>query len=119
MPSDNAFFVPSAPGEYKVAYEIRLPERTLHAQTAFVARQTGVEADDVSTNEALLRDMARITGGQFLTLDEYSKLKSLLVSAELPKKTETMPLSSHWSLYALFARCASLLWWARRRIGLG
>ena len=114
----NAFFVPSAPGEYKVEYEIRLPERTLHAQTAFVARQTGVEADDVSFNEALLRDMARITGGQFLTLQEYSSLKTLPVSSELPKKTETMPLSSHWILYALFALCASLLWWARRRIGL-
>ena len=114
----NAFFVSPIPGEYKVAYEIRLPERTLHAQTAFVARQTGVEADDVSTNEALLRDMARITGGQFLTLDEYSNLKSLPVSPELPKKIETMPLSSHWPLYALFALFASLLWWARRRIGL-
>ena len=114
----NAFFVPSTPGEYKVEYEIRLPERTLHAQTAFVARQTGVEADDVSYNEALLRDMARITGGQFLPLQEYSTLKSLPVSPELPMKTETMPLSSHWLLYLLFALCASLLWWARRRIGL-
>ncbi|MBQ9366283.1 MAG: VWA domain-containing protein [Victivallales bacterium] len=114
----NAFFVPSIPGEYKVEYEIRLPERTLHAQTAFVARQTGVEADDVSYNEALLRDMARITGGQFLPLQDYSTLKSLPVSPELPMKTETMPLSSHWLPYLLFALCASLLWWARRRIGL-
>ncbi len=114
----NAFFVPSTPGEYKVEYEIRLPERALHAQTAFVARQTGVEADDVSYNEALLRDMARITGGQFLPLQEYGTLKSLPVSPELPMKTETMPLSAHWPLYLLFALCASLLWWARRRIGL-
>ena len=114
----NAFFVPTVPGEYKVAYEIRLPERTLHAQTAFVARQTGVEADDVSANEALLRDMARITGGQYLALEEYRSLKALPVSSELPKKTETTPLSSHWPLYILFALCASLLWWARRRIGL-
>ncbi len=114
----NAFFVPSTPGEYKVNYEIRLPERTLHAQTAFVARQIGVETDDVSYNEALLRDMARITGGRFLTVEDYGKLNALPVSSELPKRTETMPLSAYWPLYAIFALCASLLWWARRRIGL-
>ena len=101
----NAFFVPYIPGEYKVNYEIRLPERMLHAQTAFVARQIGVEADDVSYNEALLRDMARIAGGRFFTVEEYGKLSALPVSSELPKRTETMPLSSYWPLYALFAMC--------------
>lgn len=114
----TAAFTPAEAGEYQVHYEVRLPQRVLKAHASFVARQIGPEAKDVTFNEALLRDISRISGGRYFTPSDYLNATSFPISRNIPMKETTMPLASSWWLFAIIAGVSASLWWARRRIGL-
>lgn len=112
-------FLPTQPGEHQVHYEIRLPEQPLlETGTSFVARQSGVEAEDTTYNEALLRDIARVSGGGYFTPAEFSRARRLPLATTVPMQMQTHPLASSWLLFAVLTASLLLLWWARRRIGL-
>lgn len=112
----SAPYIPPEAGEYHATTEIKLGERTLTHESWFIARQTGIENDDVSYNEGLLRDISRISGGLFFAADDASG--EVPVSHNVPVMTERGPLASSWLLLGIFALASSLLWWMRRRIGL-
>jgi hypothetical protein len=68
-------------------------------------------------NEALLRDVARITGGRYFAYGEFEAGKVPL-SANIPASTSTRHLASTWVMAAVFAGAAILLCLFRRRFGL-
>ena len=114
----TAFFTPDEPGGYTVTFVAAVDGRELTLQTAFAARFNSPELLDVQPNEALLRDVARITGGTFFTPKDLAAATSLPLSARLPMEESVIPLVSPWWLLAVFTLATGLLWWFRRRIGL-
>jgi hypothetical protein len=115
----TALYIPTQPGEHQVLYEVRLPEQPLlESGTSFVARQSGIEAEDSSFNEALLRDIARVSGGDFFTPEEFRRARRVPLATSIPMRTTTRPLASSWLLFAVLSGALLLLWWSRRRIGL-
>ena len=114
----TAFFTPDEPGGYTVNFVAAVDGRELTLQTAFAARFTSPELLDTKANEALLRDVARITGGTFFTPETLASATSFPLSTRLPMEESIIPLVSPWWLLAVFALSTALLWWFRRRIGL-
>jgi len=115
----TALYIPTQPGEHQVLYEVRLPEQPLLASgTSFVARQSGVEAEDTAFNEALLRDIARVSGGEYFAPEEFRRARRVPLSSSVPMQTTTRPIASSWLLFAVLTGALLLLWWSRRRIGL-
>ena len=114
----TAFYTPEEAGGYTVNFVAAVDGRELTLQTAFAARFTSPELLDTQSNEALLRDVARITGGSFFTPKDLATATSLPLSARLPMEESVIPLFSPWWLLSIFTLSTGLLWWFRRRIGL-
>ncbi len=113
----SALMYPEVEGEYRVQYSIALPGRTLSREAFFVAAPAGREMEKTAFNEALLRDVARITGGRYFAYGEFEAGKVPL-SANIPASTSTRHLASTWVMAAVFAGAAILLCLFRRRFGL-
>jgi hypothetical protein len=115
----SALYIPTLPGEHQIHYEVRLPEQPLLSSgCSFLARQSGIEAEECAFNEALLRDIARVSGGLYFTPDEFRRARRLPLSPQVPMRSSSRPLASSWLLFAVLSAAWLLLWWARRRIGL-
>jgi len=104
-------------GEYRVQYSIVLQERELSKEGFFVTSPAGHEMEDTAFNEALLRDVARITGGRYFSYGEFAPNK-VPMSSSIPMATSTRHLASTWMLALAFACSATLLCMSRRRYGL-
>ena len=113
----SALLYPDVEGEYRVQYSIALPGRTLSKEAFFVAAPAGREMEVTAFNEALLRDVARITGGRYFAYGEFEAGKVPL-SANIPASTSTRHLASTWAVALVFACSAVLLCLFRRRCGL-
>ncbi len=113
----SAITFPEKHGEYKVSYRIKLPERTLHKESFFMASSGGKEMENTSFDGTLLRDVARISGGRYFNADEYD-MSNIPLSNKVPRVySASYPASSR--LFAvLFVVSALVLCAVRRRLGL-
>lgn len=115
----EAVFYPTDSGEHRVDYEVNLPDSLLLRNAAFIARPIGVETEDTSFNEELLRDLARISHGRYYTPATFlSQGQDLPWSENVPWREDTKPLLPSWLTLLLFAAAATMFWGARRRIGM-
>lgn len=114
----SATTFPEQSGEYRVEYRVVLPQGRHEATAHFVARQTGIEAEDTTYREDNLRDMARLTGGRFLRTDQAASLRELPLASRVPTHRDRFHWTRSWHLFGFLVLLLGLDWFARRRIGL-
>lgn len=115
----TALVFPEQSGEYRVDYRVALPRGRHEATAHFVARQTGIEAEDTTYREDALRDVARLTGGRFLPAEALAAgLGELPLSDRVPTHRSRVYWTRSWLLLGAFVLLLGLDWFARRRIGL-
>ncbi|NLZ64671.1 MAG: VWA domain-containing protein [Lentisphaerae bacterium] len=112
-------YLPPAAGEYRVHYQVKLPEQSFTSESMFLARQSGPEMADTDFNEELLRDIARISQGNYYTPRQFSQgIGHLPLSPRLPQRSSRRPLASSWLLFAAITAAFLAEWAARRHLGL-
>ena len=109
------------PGEYLVTIDI--PDVALNEQppeeTLIVNEVVSRELIDISSDRALLEEIAMVSGGRFVRLHEIGQL-----TEEFAEETETVslheeiPLWSHWTVMVLFCGIAMTEWVTRKLNGL-
>jgi hypothetical protein len=115
----SAMVFPDQSGEYRVDYRVTLPQGHHEATAHFVARQTGIEAEDTTYREDVLRDVARLTGGRFVYAGDISSgLGELPLSSSIPSHRSRIHWTRSWLLFGLLGLLLGADWFARRRIGL-
>ena len=115
----SAPFLPEMPGEYRIQWQVTLPEQNLATETMLLARQTGAEMQNTDYQEETLRDIARISQGKYLTAEEFASGKvDIPLSPKLPQRQSTRPLASSWLLLLLIAAAFTAEWGTRRHLGL-
>lgn len=107
------------PGEYRVDYEIEFPEGERLVHTAyFVARHSGRENEDLRFREHSLRDLARITGGDYFSWNEVDRIDEIKLSAAVPMREDR----TYWTRNFVFLLALLLVfgieWFWRRSLGL-
>ncbi len=113
------FFAPPAPGEYRVDLRARFREgETLEKSAYFLAAPGGVELQSPEYREDVLRDLARVTGGQFHSAEALPRRFQPPVSPRVPVRRERVRWSESWLFLAGLAVTGSAEWFLRRRIGL-
>ena len=74
---------------------------------------------DTDFNEELLRDIARISQGNYYTPRQFSQgIGHLPLSPRLPQRSSRRPLASSWLLFAAITAAFLAEWAARRHLGL-
>ncbi len=112
---------PLEPGSYEVGIEsVGIPANELKARTSFKVepRETG-ELAQLSLNEDLLRQMATLSGGEYLREEQISRLADLLAPMSQGKVVETDTVL--WQSYWWFIPVIVLLtveWIIRKRTGM-
>lgn len=108
-----------ATGEYRLDTTATFPDgEELNRTSFFTATATGPESRDTDFREALLRDLARLTGGTYATYRDPSRILPLALANEIPGTSRRYHWARHWSLLALLFLAAALEWTLRRRHGL-
>ena len=112
-------YVPEEPGEYHARYRIEFAggER-MERDVYFISSPLGEEQEDTRYRESVLRDLARVTGGEFYHYPEAGDLSSLKLSEEVPvRESRVYWANQSWFLVLLFAALFAE-WFFRRRMGL-
>lgn len=106
------------PGEYRVDINAEFPggeslQRTIHfaASSEDLGGETGL-------NESLLRDIARLSGGQYFHWNEIRAVRDLPISSEVPMIRSTLYWARSWPFIILLLIIAAIEWGIRRRYGL-
>ncbi len=115
----RASVVPELPGEYHARYRIDFPDgERLERDAYFISTPQGAEREDTRYLEPVLRDLARITGGEFYHYTEVSRFSSLPLSETIPVRESRNYWANHaWFVLLLFAALVGE-WFFRRRMGL-
>ncbi len=109
------------PGDYEVAVEsAAIAERDAKARTSFKVEplETG-ELTQLSLNEELLRQMAAVTGGEYLREENVDRLVELLAPISQGRVIESDTVL--WQSYWWFVPIVLLLtaeWIIRKRVGM-
>ncbi len=112
-------YTPSLAGEYRVDVRVRLPDgETLEEDAFFLAVPGGIEMQNVEKREDLLRDIARISGGDYRAYHRVEPGFMPAVADSVPLRSETVRWSESWFLLVFLAGTAAAEWYVRRRIGL-
>ncbi len=115
----SADFLPQLPGEYRIRWQVKLPEQNLSRESLLLARQSGKEMQNTEYHEETLRDIARISGGKFFTSKDFlSGRPTLPLSEQLPQRQSSKPLASSWTLLLSICAVFTLQWALRRQHGL-
>ena len=109
---------PEEPGEYRVTYRVTMPGETLAYEARFLARSAGGEQQNTLFQEKRLRDIARITGGEYWGWRDLANVAQIPVSDKIPYTVEHRRWTE--SVFFLVGLIAALMadWYARRRLGL-
>ena len=112
-------FLPGSPGEYKVTYSLSFPDgEALERENFLRVAETGEESIDVSYNERDLRMLAKLTGGDYLKIDELDPGWEPKMAEDLPLRVERISLADNWVFFLVLFLAAGLEWVFRRQAGL-
>ncbi len=112
-------YLPPIPGEYRVRYQAKLAEQSFSCESMFLARQSGPEMANTDFNEELLRDIARISQGQYYSGQQFSQgIGRLPLSPLLPQRASRRPLAASWLLLSAIFAAFLAEWATRRHLGL-
>ena len=109
------------PGAYEVAIEsAAIPSNELKARATFKVepRETG-ELTQLSVNEELLRQVATVSGGQYLREEQIDKLATLLAPMSQGRvvESDTVLWQSYWWFIPLILLLTAE-WIIRKRVGM-
>jgi len=110
---------PQESGEYEVRYAVTYADGEQWEESAYFAvTPSGPEYQDTRFKEGVLRDVARITGGEYRSYDDGMWTDDLPMAAELPFIEQRI----YWTrnLYFFVLLCLPFLieWYRRRLLGL-
>ncbi|HRK35117.1 MAG TPA: hypothetical protein PLJ47_11030 [Candidatus Hydrogenedentes bacterium] len=119
--SYTAGYLPDEEGEFEARLELGDAAPAVETeQVRFTVYSDSVESRFVSADPGLMADIAAITGGKTLSLDELDTLPELLTTFELQSRTEEKRVDA-WDSLQVFSALIALLaveWFVRRRSGL-
>jgi hypothetical protein len=108
-------------GNYRVSIVAPgLTSEALNVHTEFsVVEPDSGEMDQLSCDESLLRKLAEVTGGQYLSEERGDELASLLKPLSRGKiiESDTLVWQSYW-WFGPIVLLLSVEWWLRKRVGL-
>ena len=106
-------------GAWRVDYEAVFPNGERLLRTAwFSAAPMGPEMAETAMREQTLRDIARMTGGRYLSLEEAEDLREIPVASTVPVRSERFHWTRTWPFLLLALALFLFEWWLRRRRGL-
>ena len=109
----------SLPGEYRVNYSVEYEGGEQIDRTAFFAgAYIGEENSDLRFRESELKDLARITGGEYYHYTEVDAIEELSLSSSVPMLRRYHYWTRHFLFMLLFLGVLGYEWFYRRRIGL-
>jgi hypothetical protein len=111
-------FAPEEAGAYSVSASIKFGDETQQMNARFLAARAGVESRQTAYNEELLRNIARISGGQFFRYTELDQIDELPLNPHLPTRLQKHYLGHTWWVMATLLGLLLLDLWTRRRYGL-
>ncbi len=112
-------FRPDEAGEYRVQYRVAMPEgEELTYDAFFIASHHSGERENTAYREDLLRDLARLTGGQFLRYDAAGNLREIPLAEGIPTRETRRYLARNWLFLLLLAAPLFSEWYIRRKLGL-
>ncbi|MCC5790098.1 MAG: VWA domain-containing protein [Opitutales bacterium] len=115
----SAPFTPQEFGEHRLRFRIDLPDgEQLDEEAWFLATPTGREMDDVTYREDVLRDLARLTGGEFYVGEDFRRVEDLPVSERIPVRVEPHFLAHNFILFLFLFLPMLYEWYLRRSHGL-
>ena len=119
---DGVFqFLPDREGFYSVEIELDRNGEKLSDKISFVMSGETAEFDKPLVNPSLLKNIAGITGGQYVILDEAKDLSAIrFENPEVMVRTnkKTFSLWDNWWSYGLLVGFLGIDWWVRRKSGL-
>lgn len=107
------------PGEYRIDYRVSFPDgEELQQEAWFAGAYLGRENTDLTFRERELRDLARVTGGRYLSWREAGGLDTLNLSAAIPVQESRYHWTRNLTFLLLLLAFAGSEWIIRRRVGL-
>lgn len=122
QPSDSrgSYFASTRPGEYRLTVSATRQGKPIGSATArFLVFQDDRELENPAANLALLRQIAELTGGEFLPPEELPRYLSSLdgkAFTETVSQTERR-LWDNWPFFLIFTAVICLEWLVRKRVG--
>lgn len=112
------------PGDYwiRVSTNAGAEQGTLYANSRILVAARDPELDNPAADPALMRELAHVSGGDFLTSDEFLERMELWASEGLPslqvQRSERVNLWDNWFSLLAFVALATAEWAARKKRGL-
>ena len=100
-------FRPKLPGAYAVKYNLLFPDgEELNSESFVRVSETGEESKDLSYAERELKMLAKLTGGQFLSINEMNDNWIPTFAESIPTLQKRASLADLWPLfYCSFFSC--------------
>lgn len=112
-------FRPALAGAYEVKYTLRFPDgETLERQDFLRVSEAGEEAVDVSFARVELEMLAKLTGGEYLSIDKMNINWEPTFAKDLPSVRKRHSLANAWLIFVLLFLFAGAEWIIRRQGGL-
>ncbi|MDA9764922.1 MAG: VWA domain-containing protein [Opitutales bacterium] len=112
-------FLPTDSGEFHVRYSVEYEDGELLEQDAFFAvSPTGPELSDTSFKESLLRDAARLSGGEYVSYRDWKSIKDIPVADHIPVVQQRIYWAHSWPYFIVLALFLLSEWYRRRILGL-
>ncbi len=112
-------FRPVLAGAYQVKYTLKFPDgETLERENFLRVSEAGEEAVDVSFARLDLQMLAKLTGGQYLQIDEMNDEWTPTFAEDLPSVRKRHNLANMWIVFILLFLLAGSEWIIRRQAGL-
>lgn len=105
-------------GEYRVRYQVDFADGQQLEREIFFATVSGDDQRDNALDEALLRDIARLSGGQYWDSRAAESLRRLPLSSSVPMIENPIYWARTLPFISLILALAAADWYLRRRFGL-
>lgn len=112
-------YVPDEVGEYSVTVKAKFSDDTeIKKKVSFLASETSGENGTLPLNSRLLKDISRITGGDYIHWSETQKSEDLKLYEKIPIIQSRTYFFNSWLTLIFILLFFSGEWFLRRRIGL-
>lgn len=112
-------FRPDEAGEYRIRYEVAFPNgEELTRESFFIASHNDREREETAYREDLLRDLARITGGEFRHYTDVANFEAIPLREGIPTRENRRYFAGNPLFLLLLALPLFGEWYLRRKVGL-
>ncbi|QYY36682.1 vWA domain-containing protein [Ruficoccus sp. ZRK36] len=107
------------PGEAHVEYRVSFPDgEELRQEAWFAGAHLGRENADLAFRERELRDLARVTGGEYVSWREVDSLDTVPLRADTPMLETRLYWTRNLTFTLILVLTVGIEWILRRRTGL-